>query len=285
MAKLTTGRAAPLFVAAATSVCAGTCAALVLALRGELRILTRGIVAIWLVVIGALGTAAAFFLFFLGASQASAIEAVLCLQIEPAYSLLLAWLFLGHRPTRRRLVALGVLLLGITLAIGDPDVSPSPGVWILLVTPLCWQVSHLIVLRQLAGISPWILTGARYVHGGWLPALTWLVSGAVITPSAPGALARVLPLLALQGVILSYGGTLLWYQAITRLDLARATAIVVPSIPLLSLGASFTLLGEAPSAHQWVGFVLTAVGIVAFITTPDAVRTTATAPLTAGDTP
>ena len=44
--------------------------------------------------------------------------------------------------------------------------------------------------------------------------------------------------------MLTYLGTMVWYAAIVRLDLARTTAIVVPSIPVLSLGATFVLLGD-----------------------------------------
>jgi len=248
VAKLTTGRAEPALVATATSVFGGLCATAVLALRGELRVLARPIIGPRLIAIAALGTGAAFYLFFLGASRASAIDAVLCLQSEPAYALLLAWLVLGHRPTARRVVAIGVLLAGIALAVGAHGLSGSSGVWILLATPLCWQLSHLIVLRGLIGVSPSVLSGARYIHGGLLLAIGWLVSGGIARMPEAAALLSQLPWLALQGIVLSYGGTLLWYGAITRLDLARTTAIVVPSIPLLSLAASFVMLGEVPTA-------------------------------------
>jgi drug/metabolite transporter (DMT)-like permease len=83
-------------------------------------------------------------------------------------------------------------------------------------------------------------------------------------------LRELLPLLALQGVVLAYVGTNLWYQAITRLDLPRTTAIVVPSIPLLSFGASFLLLGEVATPAQWAGLALTAMGVLAFVTAPHA---------------
>ncbi|HUI26894.1 MAG TPA: DMT family transporter [Candidatus Kryptonia bacterium] len=275
VAKLTTGRAEPVLVAAATSLFGALCAAVVLALRGELRVLTRPIVGPRLVAIAALGTGAAFYLFFLGASRASAIDAVLCLQSEPAYALLLSWLVLGHRPTARRIAAIGVLLAGIALAVGAHGLSGSTGVWILLATPLCWQLSHLIVLRGLVGISPSVLTGARYIHGGILLAFCWLASGGIARmPEATVWLPQV-PWLALQGIVLSYGGTLLWYGAITRLDLARSTAIVVPSIPLLSLGASFVILGEVPTTQQWLGLLLTATGVVAFVTAPHAATASA----------
>ena len=268
LAKLTTGRADPFFVAAATAGFGGAFAAVLLALRGELGGLFRAERGPKLALLGALGTGLAFFLFFAGAQRASAIETALCLQVEPAYSLLLSWLVLGHRPTLRRVGALALILAGIALALGARALSTSSGVALLLVTPLCWQLSHLLVLRRLAGTQPIVLTGARYVYGGALLALAFALRGGELPPAS--ALAALLPVLALQGVVLSLLGTLLWYQTIARLDLARATAIVVPSIPLLSLGASFLVLGEVATARQWLGLALTAAGVLAFVTAPHA---------------
>ncbi len=284
VAKLTTDQAEPLFVATATSLFAGLCAAVVLGVRGELQALVQREARLRLLAVGVLGTSLAFLLFFLGASRASAIETVLCLQTEPVYSLILAWLFLGHRPTVRRLMACGALIVGIIPAVGGPSFSISSGVWILLATPLCWQFSHLIVLRRLVGIRPPVLTGARFVYGGAVLALAWAALGGLRGLPSPVVLSRLLPLLALQGMVLSYAGTLAWYQAIARLDLARTTAIVVPSIPVLALGASFALLGEVPSPGQWVGLVLTAAGVLAFVTAPHVAERrervpTATAPI------
>jgi len=267
-AKLTTNAGAPLFVAAATTVFAAAAATSVLALRGDLRELFHLRRLPRLVIIGAVGTAAAFGLFYAGTQRSTAIEAVICLQSEPAYSLLAAWLFLGHRPTRRRVLAIAVLLFGIALAVGPNGFEGSTGVWLLLATPICWQASHLVVLRGLAGVTPPVLSAARYLYGGSVLVLFWLVTGGAADLPAGPVRTTLLPLLAIQGVILSYVGTLLWYQAIRRLDLARTTAIVVPSIPLLSLVASFLLVGEIPSAAQSAGLILTAAGVLAFVTAP-----------------
>jgi drug/metabolite transporter (DMT)-like permease len=272
LAKLTTGRADALFVAAASNLCAAGAALLALAWRGELRVIARRDIVLRLFAIGALGTAGAHLLFYLGASRTNAIVATLCLQIEPAYALVLAWLVLGHRPTPRRLVATSLLLVGIAFAIGGSRLQASAGVWLLLATPLCWQLSHLIVLRRLTGVAPLVLTGARYVYGAAALVLVWLAIGGRTTLPASSALASLLPLLAVQGCVLGYVGTLFWYQAITRLDLARTTAIVVPAIPLLSFAASFLLLGEVASPRQWLGLLLTAAGILTFVTAPHARR-------------
>jgi len=268
IAKLTTGRASAMLVAALTIVVAAVCSAVMLVARGELRALTEPGTRLPLLVVGALGTAGANALFYTGTSRSSAIETVLCLQTEPAYSLLFAWLFLGHRPGLRRVAATVVILAGIALAVGAPGGRASPGVWWLLATPLCWQTSHLVVLRWLRGISPFVLTAARYVHGGWLLALMWLVGGDLTELRVLSDWRGFVPALLLQGVVLSYLGTLVWYQALVRLDLARTTAIVVPSIPLMSLLASFLILGEVPSWPQAIGVTCTAAGVLAFVTAP-----------------
>ena len=270
VAKLTTARGDAVFVATVTTVVAGVCALLLLAVLGE-------VAALWargqrraLLGIGTLGTAVTFLLFFEGARRSSAVETALCLQIEPVYSLFLARLFLGHPLKPRRLAAVLAIVGGIALALNPAGFSGWLGNALLLVTPLGWQVSHLIVLRGLPSVQPRTLSAARYVYGGAVLALLWFASGGVARLPATPELLRMLPVLVLQGAVLSFLGTLVWYGAIARLDLARCTAIVVPSVPLLSLGASWLLLGEVASTRQWAGLLLTACGVVAFVTAPHA---------------
>ena len=68
---------------------------------------------------------------------------------------------------------------GLALALGAHELSTSSGVWLILATPLCWQLSHLVVLRGLRGVAavtPSVLTGARYVYGGAILAVAWVES-------------------------------------------------------------------------------------------------------------
>lgn len=270
VAKLTTNAGEPFFVAMMTTLFGGIGAFAVLAARRELALLVTRRHGPLLFLVGSLGTAIAFLLFFAGAQRTTAIEATLCLQSEPAYALLVAWLGLGERPTRRRLVGVLAIVGGVAVAVGGGDIVPSFGVWLLLLTPLSWQLSHLIVLRGLRSVPPQVLAGARYIYGAATISLLWWLSGGIDRLVPWQQLRPTLPLLALQGLVLSYLGTMVWYAAIVRLDLARTTAIVVPSIPLLSLVSTFLLLGETPTPMQAIGLLTTAVGVLAFVTGPAA---------------
>ena len=264
VAKLTTVDASGLAIALWTSVFGGIGGLAMLAWHGELRLLVARRTAPVLVTVGALGTALAFVLFFEGAKRASAIDTAVCVQTEPLYALLGARVFLGHALTLRRVLAVGAILVGIALALGARPLEGSLGVALLLATPIAWQSSHWIALRALDGVNPRLLSAARYVYGALVLLPIWLlVEGADSLPPA-AELAQLLPVVALQGVLISYGGTLAWYASIKRLDLARTTAIVVPSAPLLSLVASYFLLGEMVSARQLLGFAVTTAGVLVF---------------------
>ena len=264
VAKLTTIEASGLAIALFTSAFAGICALGVLAWHGELGQLVARREAPVLVAVGALGTALAFLLFFEGAKRASAIDTAVCVQTEPLFALIGARIFLGHALSLRRVLAVAAILAGIALALGARPLEGSLGVALLLATPLAWQSSHWIALRGLDGVNPRLLSAARYVFGALVLLPFWLVvDGAQSLPSR-AELAQLLPVVAVQGALISYGGTLAWYASMKRLDLARTTAIVAPSAPLLSLAASYLVLGELVTPRQMFGFLLTTAGVLAF---------------------
>jgi drug/metabolite transporter (DMT)-like permease len=270
LAKLTTVASSGLAVALWTSAFAGIGALAVLAWHGELRLLVERRSAPILVAVGALGTALAFLLFFEGAKRASAIDTAVCVQTEPVFALLGARVFLGHRLSKRRVFAVAAILVGIALVLGARPLEGSLGVALLLATPLAWQSSHWVALRALDGVNPRLLSAARYVYGALVLLPFWLAIDGVGSLPQASELAELFPILAVQGVLISYGGTLAWYASIKRLDLARTTAIVVPSAPLLSLVVSYLVLDEVVSLRQMIGFVVTATGVLIFALAPNA---------------
>lgn len=272
VAKLTTGHADGLTIALFTSLFAGVVALGLLAGRGQLHLLAPPRDFATLVAIGALGTGLAFLLYYSGAKRVSAIETALCVQTEPVYSLIGTRFLLGYRIPKRRIAAVTAIAAGIALAIGTAPVSGWLGLGFLLATPLAWQTSHWVALRWLEEFHPMQLSAARYVYGSLVLLAAWLALDGPSALPARADLAGFLPIVALQGMVLSFGGTLTWYAAVKRLDLTRATAIVVPSAPIVSLVVSYLVLGEQVTVRQACGFALTAAGVLTFALNPSVTR-------------
>ena len=278
VAKLTTHAASGLTIALFTSAFAGIMALAFLVARGQLALLFHRRDFLTLLAVGALGTAAAFFLYYSGAKRVTAIETALCVQTEPLYSLLGTRFLLGHPLPKRRIAAVCGIATGIALAIGTRPTSGWLGLGLLLATPLAWQASHWVALRNLSEFNPTLLSGARYVYGTLVLWAVWLAAEGTAGLPARDELGGFLGTVAIQGAILAFGGTLAWYGAVKRLDLTRTTAIVVPSAPIVSLLVSYLLLGEAVTLRQACGFALTAAGVLAFALSPSVAPTAATEP-------
>ena len=266
VAKLTTAHADGLTIALFTSAFAALVCLVFLVAQGKLRLLLRDFR--WLVLIGTLGTAVAFLLYYSGAQRSTAVETALCVQTEPIYSLIGTRFVLGYPTAKRRIAAVLAIAAGIALAIGTAPSSPWLGLAFLLATPLAWQTSHWIALKQLTTFDPLQLSGARYVYGSLALAVAWLALDGPAALPPRSDLGSFLPIVALQGALLSFGGTLAWYAAVKRLDLPRATAIVVPSAPILSLLVSYLVLGEHVSLRELCGFLLAAAGVLTFALNP-----------------
>jgi drug/metabolite transporter (DMT)-like permease len=270
VAKLTTSHADGLTIALFTSAFAALVSLGLLVVQGKLRLLLRDFG--WLVLIGTLGTAVAFLLYYSGARRVTAVETALCVQTEPIYSLIGTRFVLGYPTAKRRIAAVTAIAAGIALAIGMAPTSPLLGLGFLLATPLAWQMSHWVALKRLPVFDPQQLSGARYVYGSLALGAAWLALDGPAALPPRSDLGSFLPIVALQGAVLSFGGTLAWYAAVKRLDLPRATAIVVPSAPILSLFVSYLVLGEHVSVREVCGFLLAAAGVLTFALNPSVVR-------------
>jgi drug/metabolite transporter (DMT)-like permease len=212
----------------------------------------------WLIPIALLGTTATTLLILYGARLTDGVSTALLLQIEPAYSIALAWVVHRNRAPARQLIGTALVILGVGFVLWDGSIRVGAGGVLILLVPLGWQLSHVLALRVMPPMSPYALTAARYVYGGGALVLAQLVFGTapVSTLGARGA-----GLALFHGVVLFFCGTLFWYETIRRLELSRATAIVTPAEPLLSLILVWVVLGGLPNLWQMAGIALVLPGL------------------------
>lgn len=254
----------PLLFCAGSVIVAGICLAPALYRTGELAALADSRYLPRLLSLSMLGTVATSFSLVYGLRHVSAVTGVLLLQTEPVYSLLLATIVIGERPSARQLMATAAILAGVSSAFGGGAAwTVSTAAIVLLLTPLLWQTAHILSLPVMPPLSPTCITGARYIYASVPMAAVLLAfdSGALRQLGDPAALGAI----ALTGVLIYFIGTLSWYGAISRLSLAWTTALVVPGMPLLSIILAVVFLGEHANARQAAGIAIAVSGVLALV--------------------
>ncbi len=262
--KFAAERVDPLAYAAAASVVAAVLACTLAARRGELAPIFDRRFAPRLIAIALCGTVATTLLLLFGARITDGVSTALLLQAEPIYSLALVTAVSGKAAPPRQLGGTALILTGVLLVLFDGSLSVGVGGLLILLAPLGWQISHVLALGVMPPLSPYALTAARYFYGGVALCAISLAATVAGFRGADGAVpldGRALAMAVFHGVVLFFCGTLFWYETIRRIDLARATALVTPCEPLISVLLVWGLLGSVPTRWQFLGLVVLLAGI------------------------
>ena len=268
----------PMLFAAGCAVVATLCVLPVVYARGELGMLLDGRYRMRLLTLSIIGTVVTTLTLVFGLRRIDAVAGTLLLQSEPVYSLLLATLFAGERPTLRQLAATAIIIAGIASAIdaGSGAFSPAWAAMLVAGTPLLWQTSHVLSLPVMPPLSPLCMTAARYGYA----AIVLTLALALVNPRAVGQLADpvVLETIVATGVVCYFLASTAWYAAITRLSLAWTTALVIPGIPLLSILCAIVFLGERASRRDLIAILISISGVLLLVLGADGVRRTPATP-------
>lgn len=254
-----TRRYDPLLVAGVSALSAAIPFWLVLARRGLIHTLWDPAVRGTLVAIALTATVLSSLFFFVGASATTGLNASLLSQVEPVYSLFLAGIFLKEVITKSQIAATLLLLLGAVAIMWQDGLTFQRGDLLVVLTPLWYQIGHMLAKRIFPKLAhPYAVPAVRMGLGGTILLSLALVQKPELASSLldPVAMAP----LVLFGLVLVGAEKLLWYEALRRIDLAKATALLVPSVGVGVLGA-WVIMGEKPRESQWLGFVLMLVGL------------------------
>jgi drug/metabolite transporter (DMT)-like permease len=172
----------------------------------------------------------------------------------PIWAVLLAWLFLGERPTRMQAVALGLCAAGLTILIYPlAETKIAPGIWLALLTGVCWAAGTVYfkwaqIKADPMAVASWQVTIAFFATLACL----LIFEGRLHFGAAH---AKALLATASTGILangVAYG---LWFAIVRRLPAATASLGVLGS-PVIGIVGSMLILGERPTAADLVGFAL-----------------------------
>jgi drug/metabolite transporter (DMT)-like permease len=221
-----------------------------------------------LLVVATVGGSVPFVLFFEGLARATATQAAFIQKTLVVWVALLAVSFLGERIGPAHLTAVGLLVAGQAVLVGDAGkVAFGSGEAMILAATLLWSVEIVIVKELLRSLNTEVLAAARLGIGTLLLLAYVGLSGRWHDLVALGAGEWGWALLT--GVILT-GYVATWYAALARAPAVDVTAVLVfGAIVTAALDSGFH--GASPDALG-LGLIVLGVALIAARTLRSAAR-------------
>lgn len=187
--------------------------------------------------------------------------ASLVMQMQVFFTMALAMLVLGDRPSPLQLGGAAIALLGLG-TIGAEHLGGAVLVPLLLtlVAALFWAISNIVTKR--AGRIDML---AFVVWGSLVPPLPMLALSLLFEgPQALGNLASISPQAIFSVLFIAYGSTLMGYGAWAVLLGRHPASLIAPFsllVPVVGFAAAFVLLGEQMSGLEVAGSLLIFAGL------------------------
>lgn len=200
--------------------------------------------------------------FLLGTKITSSINTGLLIQTEPIYAIIFGFIFLKEIVRFPQIVATLLMIAGACVVVFKGTFALNIGDLLILSAPIFNQTAHIIAMKAMkTKTNAMVLSGARLFFGGIL--LT--IIAILIHPSSLIQLTDIHTVIAIIffGIIFRALDVTLWYQALARIPLSKASALI-PLAAAISFFGSIVILKETPGVHQYLGLFLIAAGLLWF---------------------
>ena len=194
----------------------------------------------YLLLIGIIGGAIPFYLFFTGLSQIPAVNAAIIQKTLVVWVAILAVPFLKERMSKMQILGVTILFAGNLIVGGFKGFSFSKGEFFVLLATVFWGIENVLAKKALKNIDVDLVTAARMGFGS----LILLVAAAATNPTA---LAGVLTFTTTQWFWLILSSALLlgyvmsWYRALQKAPATLVSSVLVASTLITNfLSAIFT---------------------------------------------
>jgi drug/metabolite transporter (DMT)-like permease len=215
----------------------------------------------WLLGVIAIGGVAGPLLLMFGLKSSSASSASLLLNLEGAFTALIAWFAFKENFDRRLLLGMLALLGGGLLLSFDPVANYttiSLGSLAVIGACLCWAIDNNLT-RRLSGANPVHIAAIKGCAAGVINCGGALLLGATFPGLDSVAMAAAVGLLG-YGISLT-----LYIRSLRDLGAARATAYFAIA-PFIGASVSIFCLKEPSSLNFWLASAFMALGVWLHIT-------------------
>ena len=214
----------------------------------------------WIALVSA---AIQYSLTFNGLRGLDASTAVLVLQLEVPFIVLLGAVLLKERPGLRKWLGIGFAFLGVGFIAGEPNLGGASGSLALVISgAFVWAIGQVMVRRLVSLDGVTLIAWVAVFATPQLFALSYVIEGAPV-PYIRTANWIVWGTVVYLGLIMTALGYTMWYTLIRRHPVGQVAPFLL-LLPVFSVIGGITLLGEQLTLRIAMGGAVVIAG-VAFI--------------------
>jgi drug/metabolite transporter (DMT)-like permease len=186
--------------------------------------------------------------------QAATSRVAILAYTMPIWAALFAWLVLGERFNRARIIALALCVAGMTVLIAPLAGAGIPiGLLLALGTGVSWAAGTVYLKWARIDADPIVVAAWQLVTGFLVVAvaLVFIEGGLHLTQARPPAVFGMV----FTGWVGSGVAYFLWFKIVGRLP-AMTASLGILSTPVVGVISTAVLLGEWPTVSDMAGFAL-----------------------------
>lgn len=209
-------------------------------------------------------------LTFSGLTRMDATPAVLLVQAEVIFGVIIAALLLGEKPSLKQIVGITISCLGILTIVGAPSMDGQIfGVMLILGGTLAFALGQVLIRRLKGALTGFQLTAwMGVIAGPQMILAAMLFEGDLILQISTAPLAAWGTVLYL-GLIMTIIGYSAWYFILARYPVPMVMPVLL-LLPVATILGAVSFLGERPDMIVLFGGAIVISGVGAVIIDPSA---------------
>ena len=251
--KYTLGYLDPLFFACATMLVGAVASGTYLAAKKRLVPAVENAPSFWKLLL--FSYVITSLLFFIGQKGTSATISIIAAQIEAIFSVILAFVFLRERPHLFRVALVIAMLAAVVFTIvngASIELGFTPSVLLIFGSAAAVQMGYFASKKEIDKTNSADIVFVCCLFGSLI---FGLVGFALDPKFLAGFDLRLVPFLLFHGIMGWIVAYTTYYEAVKRIGISFATALLVPT-PAISVYLANILLGEALTLQQIEGVAL-----------------------------
>jgi O-acetylserine/cysteine efflux transporter len=178
-------------------------------------------------------------------------------QLQPLFTVALAVLFLGERPTKGQLLGSGIALAGIgVIATGRAEAVPLVAIFLAIAASASWGAGNVIVRKAQAPDPIALLVWSSLVAVPPLFALSIALEGAPEVHLTGTGVAGLLYVVVLASGF-GYGA---WTWLLKHYEAGKVAPFSL-LVPVTGIGSAWLVLGEVPNTTEALGAAIVLAGL------------------------